>query len=162
MLVVIEKSLRYSFLATDVESNLEEIESRLKGNTLRLYWYMVKMGHPVTIHETQKGLNLSSPGLAAYHLDKLVALGLVEKVQGEYRLLDNVRIGVLHSFVRLYGFMVPRYVFYAVFFTVLSVIFSAFFMNLFSFQSWFAVAVCLMSAALFWYEAFRMWRRTPF
>jgi len=150
------------FLSKDVKPSLDEIESRLGGNTLRLYWYMVKVNHSVTINEAQKGLTLSSPGLAAYHLDKMVALGLVEKTRGEYHLLDSVRIGVLRSFVRLYGFMVPRYVFYAVFFTVLSVIFSVFFINPFSFQSWFAVTVCLISAAIFWYEAFRVWCGRPF
>ena len=149
-------------MSKDVKHDLDEIESRLRGNTLRLYWYMVKVSHPVTIHEARKGLNLSSPGLAAYHLDKLVAFRLVGKAQGEYYLLDSVRIGALRSFVRLYGFMVPRYVFYAVFFTVLSVIFSVFFVNPFSFQSWFAVAVCLISAAIFWYEALRIWCGRPF
>lgn len=139
-----------------------EIESKLKGNTLRLYWYMVKIGHPVTINDVQKGLDLSSPGLAAYHLDKLVALRLVEKIQGEYRLLDSVRIGVLRSFVRLYRFMVPRYVFYAIFFTVLSVIFAVFFVNPLSFQSWFAMIVCLISSAIFWYESLRIWHGRPF
>ena len=162
MLVVVEKALGNGFLANDVKPDLGEIESKLSGNTLRLYWYMVKVSHPVTIHEAQKGLNLSSPGLAAYHLDKLVALRLVEKNKGEYHLLNSVRIGVLRSFVRLYGFMVPRYVFYAVFFTVLSAIFAAFFVNPFSFQSWFAVAVCLISAAIFWYEALRIWCGRPF
>jgi hypothetical protein len=123
---------------------------------------MVKVGHPVAIHEVQKGLKLSSPGLAAYHLNKLVELGLVEKTRGEYYLLDGVRIGVLRSFVRLYGFMVPRYVFYAVFFTVLSIIFLAFFVRPLNFQSWFAITACLISAAVFWYEAVRIWRGRPF
>lgn len=149
-------------MSKDVKPGLSEVESKLRGNTLRLYWYMVKVGHPVTIHEVQKGLNLSSPGLAAYHLNKLVELSLVKKTRGEYHALDVVRVGVLRSFVRLYGFMVPRYVFYAVFFTVLFVIFSAFFMTPLSLYSWFAAAVCLISAAIFWYEAFRIWRGRPF
>jgi len=142
---------------------LGEVESKLRGNTLRLYWYMVKVSRPVTIHEAQKGLKLSSPGLVAYHLNKLMELGLVEKTsQGEYRLLDGIKVGVLRSFIRLYGLMVPRYVFYAVFFTVLFAVFSAFFMKPLSLQSWFAVAVCLISAIIFWYEAVRIWRGRPF
>lgn len=149
-------------MTRDAKSSLGEVESRLKGNTLRLYWYMVKMGRPVTIREAQKELKLSSPGLVAYHLGKLVELGLVNKTRGEYEPLEEIKVGVLRSFVRLYGFMVPRYVFYAVFFTALFALFTAFFINPLNLYSWFAMAVCLISAAIFWYEAIRIWRGKPF
>ncbi len=142
--------------------DLGEVESKLKGNTLRLYWYMVKVAHPITINEARKELRFSSAGHVAYHLDKLVELGLATKIRGEYQLLEEVRVGVLRSFVRLYGYMVPRYVFYAVFFTALLALFALFFMNPYSVYSWFAAAVCLVSAIIFWYEAMRIWRGRPF
>ena len=124
---------------------------------------MVKVGRPVTIHEVRKNLKLSSPGLAAYHLDRLRDLRLVEKtLQGEYCLLEEVRVGILRSFVRLYGFMIPRYIFYAVFFTALLIIFLVFFMRPLSLQSWFAILTCLISALIFWYETIRIWRGKPF
>lgn len=146
-----------------IGTGLSDIESRLKGNTLRLYWYMVKVARPVTIHEVQKSLKLSSPGLVAYHLNKLRELGLIEKdLEGQYCILEEVKVGVLRSFVRLYGFMVPRYIFYAVFFTVLLLIFLAFFMKPLQLQSWFAVFACSISAAVFWYEAIRVWLGKPF
>jgi len=150
-------------LPRKTRAELGDIESRLKGNTLRLYWYMVKVARPVTIHEAQKSLKLSSPGLVAYHLNKLMELGLIEKdFQGQYCTLEEVKVGFLRSFVRLYGFMVPRYIFYAVFFAVLLLIFLAFFMNPLRIQSWFAVLACSISAAVFWYEAIRVWRGKPF
>jgi len=150
-------------LSKKAEVSLDDVESRLKGNTLRLYWYMVKVARPVTINEARKSLKLSSPGLAAYHLDKLRELGLVEKTsQGEYRIVEEVKVGVLRSFVRLYSFMVPIYVFYAVFFTALLIIFLVFFMNLLLIQSWFAILVCSIAAAIFWYEAIKAWRGRPF
>ena len=150
-------------MSKKAEVGLDNVESRLKGNTLRLYWYMVKVARPVTINEARKSLKLSSPGLAAYHLDKLRELGLVEKTsQGEYRIVEEVKVGVLRSFVRLYSFMVPIYVFYAVFFTALLIIFLVFFMNLLLIQSWFAILVCSIAAAIFWYEAIKAWRGRPF
>ena len=150
-------------MSKKAEIDLGDVESKLRGNTLRLYWYMVKVAHPVTINEAQKSLKLSSPGLAAYHLNKLRELGLVEKTsQGEYRILEEVKIGVLRSFVRLYSFMVPTYVFYAVFFTSLLIIFLIFFMNPLLLQSWFAVSVCSLAAIIFWYEAIKAWRGRPF
>ncbi|MDH5795569.1 MAG: hypothetical protein OEZ24_05615, partial [Candidatus Bathyarchaeota archaeon] len=89
-------------------------------------------------------------------------LGLVNKTLGEYEPLEEVKVGVLRYFVRLYGFMVPRYVFYAVFFTALFVIFTAFFANPLSIYSWFASTVCLISALIFWYETAKIWRGRPF
>jgi len=159
---LVEKTRERGFLSGDVKSNLGQVESRLKGNTLRLYWYMVKTGRPVAIHEAQRALNLSSPGLVAYHLNKLVELGLVNKTLGEYEPLEEVKVAVLRYFVRLYGFMVPRYVFYAAFFTALFVIFIAFFANPLSIYSWFAATVCLISALIFWYETTKIWRGRPF
>lgn len=159
---MIEKTRERGFLSRNVKSDLGQVESRLKGNTLRLYWYLVKTGRPVTIHEAQKELNLSSPGLVSYHLNKLVDLGLVDKTRGEYEPLEEVKVGVLRYFVRLYGFMVPRYVFYAVFFTALFIIFTFFFANPLNIYSWFASTVCLASAVIFWYETVRIWRGRPF
>ena len=159
---MIEKTRERGFLSRNVKFDLGQVESRLKGNTLRLYWYMVKAGRPVTIHQAQKELNLSSPGLVSYHLNKLVDLGLVDKTRGEYEPLEEVKVGVLRYFVRLYGFMVPRYVFYAVFFTALLAIFAAFFANPLNIYSWFASAVCLVSAVIFWHETVRIWRGRPF
>lgn len=124
---------------------------------------MVKVARPVTIHEVQKSLKLSSPGLVAYHLNKLKELGLIEKdIQGQYSTSGEVKVGVLRSFVRLYGFMVPRYIFYAVFFTVLLLIFLVFFMKPLRLESWFAVVTCSISAVVFWYEAIRVWLGKPF
>lgn len=149
-------------MSNNVKPDWSKIESKLKGNTLRLYWYIVKDGKSVTINKAQRGLSLSSPGLVSYHLNKLVELGLVERVRGEYCLSDGVKVGILRSFVRLYGFMVPRYVFYAVFFSVLSALFLVFFANPFSIQSWFAGVACLISTIIFWVEAYRIWRGKPF
>jgi len=62
-----------------------EIEERLKGKTLRVYYYMLLAGRAVGIREVQRKLGFSSPSVAAYHLDKLVELGLAKKeVKGTF------------------------------------------------------------------------------
>ena len=58
----------------------EEIESNLKGNTLRVYWFLLRAPKGVVgARQTQRQLGFSSPALAVYHLDKLNELELAEK-----------------------------------------------------------------------------------
>ena len=64
----------------------EKIESELKGNTLRIYWPLLRYSAgTVGVREVQRSLGFSSPALASYHLENLVELELVEKSRGNYR-----------------------------------------------------------------------------
>ena len=100
----------------------EKIESTLKGNTLRVYWFLLsKPQSSAGPREVQRGLGFSSPALAVYHLDKLAELGLAEKTSAGYSLVRTVNVGVLKQFVRFGTFMFPRYFLYATMFTTLLV-----------------------------------------
>jgi len=80
----------------------EKIESELKGNTLRVYWMLLRSSNGlVGVREVQRSLGFSSPALAAYHLEKLKELGLVRKDDGEYRLVREVKVGVLKQFTKI-------------------------------------------------------------
>lgn len=139
----------------------EKIESTLKGNTLRVYWFLLKTPvSSVGARETQRALKFSSPALAVYHLDKLVELGLAEKMNGEYRLIKAVNVGVLKQFVRFGVFMLPRHLFYATMFTTLLVFYLAQFRRT-DFYSIFALVVVVLATAVTWYETLRVWRQKP-
>ena len=56
-------------------TNNEELE----GTTLNVYAYLVKEGNPVGPREVMRAANLSSPSVAYWHLQKLEALGLLDK-----------------------------------------------------------------------------------
>ncbi len=84
------------------QAESERVASELKGNTLRVYWYVMNANkQTVGVREVQRALNFSSPTLALYHLDKLKDLGLVSKDTGEYRLIKEVKVDVLKQFLRL-------------------------------------------------------------
>jgi predicted DNA-binding transcriptional regulator len=97
-------------------SDLAEIESKLKGKTLQIYWYMLRdPDSSVGVREIQRSLGLSSPSVAAHHLEKLLSLGLVDKtVRGEYILNKEIKVGILKFFSRMGKFLVPRHLFYAI------------------------------------------------
>jgi len=83
---------------------------------------MVLKGTWVGVREIQRSLKLSSPGLVAYHLSKLVSEGLIERGEGgKYRVKDYVEVEFLKDFVRLGRLVIPRYVFYATFTMILTV-----------------------------------------
>ena len=140
----------------------EKVESLLKGNTLRVYWYLLKTPNGlVGARETQRALKFSSPALAVYHLDKLEELGLAEKTtNGEYRLMKTVNVGVLKQFVRFGSLMLPRHFFYATMFTTLLVFYLVQFQRV-DFYSIFALVIATMATAVTWYETFRVWRQKP-
>ncbi len=139
----------------------EDIASVLRGNTLKVYWFLLRAEKGVVgVRETQRALGFSSPALAVYHLDKLAELGLVEKVRGEYRLVKTVNVGVLKQFVRFGTFMLPRYLLYASMFTTLLVFYLTQFRHV-NFYSVFALILCVLSTGVMWYETVRAWRQKP-
>jgi len=88
----------------------EEIE----GNTLNVYAYVAKEGKPVGTRDVTRGANLSSPSVAHRHLQKLEALGLLEKNEyGDYMLKQKTSV---NGYVWVGRTLVPRLMFYSFFF----------------------------------------------
>ena len=147
------------------EVDSEKIASDLKGNTLRVYWYVLNAsGKIVGVREVQRALGFSSPTLALYHLDKLRELGLVAKDSGEYRLVKEVKVDILKQFMKVGRIFVPRFAAYAVFFTVLSVYYVLFLASegaLDSIVAFFGLAFGGVASAIFWVETVKTWRQRP-
>ena len=140
------------------------IESELKGLTLRVYWHILgsKKG-TVGVRPVQRALKLSSPSVALHHLEKLRNLGLLQKDStGEYRLIELVKVGVLQNFVGVFGFMLPRYLFYSTMFTVMLALYPVFYPPSFSVHNIVAFVFGATAVAVSWMETFRAWRSRPF
>ena len=86
----------------------------LTGNTAQVYRYAIKMGKPVGVREVQKALNLSSPRLASYHLEKLEEAGLLKQTSEGF-IVDKM---VLENFVSFHRLLIPKYFLYFTFFAV--------------------------------------------
>lgn len=139
----------------------ETIESVLKGNTLRVYWFLLQSPTGVVgARETQRALKFSSPALAVYHLEKLTELGLADKTNGEYHLVKAVNVGILKQFVRFGAFMLPRHFLYATMFTTLMIFFLIQFKQV-NFYSTFALVLGLLATGIMWYETIKAWRQKP-
>jgi len=144
--------------ASDADRSAD-IEASLKGKSMHVYMYLLKTGSPLGVREIQRDLKMSSPSVASHHLEKLKDLGLVDKdAYGRYYLTKKVQVGVLKVFTQVGRFMLPRYSFYAAFFTTLLIFYLA---VAHSSLDVFALSFVTAASAIFWYETVRIWRRRP-
>ena len=139
----------------------DQIASKLKGNTLRVYWYLLQSSKKTAgPRDVQRKLSFSNPSLASYHLEKLVDLGLAENVAGEYHLTKVVDVGVLKQFIKFGSFVFPRHVFYASLWSTLFVFFIFQFKEL-NFYSLFGLVFGFLGTVIFWFEAIKILRAKP-
>jgi len=138
-----------------------DLEPELRGNTLRVYWYMLQQGKSVGVREVQRAIGMSSPSVASHHLTKLVDLDLVEKMpDNSYDLKKIVKVGVLRNFITYRGLLLPRYAFVAFFFTAFTLAYIT--LTLITpigiFDRYIAIAVGFAGAMYAWYETHRLWK----
>jgi hypothetical protein len=89
-------------------------DKEIAGNTLIVYAYVVGENRPVGTRDVMRGANLSSPSVAHRHLQKLEALGLLEKNKsGDYILKEKTGVS---GHVWVGRNLVPRLMFYSFFF----------------------------------------------
>jgi repressor of nif and glnA expression len=90
---------------------VSESKDVLRGLTLRVYKFILKSDRPIGIREVQRGLNLSSPTLALYHINKLEEAGLIKKELNGF-VADRI---ILENVVRFRRLLIPRNFFYTIF-----------------------------------------------
>jgi len=141
-----------------------QIETQLKGKTLLVYWHMLKTPTTKTgVREIQRTLGFSSPSVATHHLEKLISLGLADKTgTGEYFLTQEIKIGLLRFFTRLGRFLVPRYLFYSVWFSTMLIVYLTFYPHDGSIHNLVAVIFGVSATLILWLETARLWREKPF
>ncbi len=135
----------------------EDAEDVLRGTTLRVYKYVLSNG-AVGIREVQRGLKLSSPTLASYHLDKLVKAGLVKQTMEGYE-ADRL---LLRNMIRLRGTLIPRFFFYSVFsISALILELTIFKPMVLTREYFFALAATFVSTVFFVYETILTKKKNP-
>jgi len=121
----------------------------LTGNTAQVYRYAIKQRKPIGVREVQRALKLSSPALAAYHLDKLEEAGLLKQTPDGY-IVEKL---MLENFVRFRQLLLPKYLFYfAVFATAVIFQIVLFRPSQLTREYLFSTSMLLVAAAYFAYE----------
>ena len=144
-------------LASGVDQR--EIEAELKGTTLRVYWEIFKSPKPIGVREVQRLIRFSSPSTALYHLEKLRELGVVRKDEyGHYEPVEEIKPSQFRMFLRIGRVILPRYVFYAVFFAGTVVMYLVQSLLVGSEISPMVLILGSSAAAVCIYEGFRIWK----
>jgi DNA-binding transcriptional ArsR family regulator len=134
------------------------VSHEVRGNTLKVYLYLLKQG-PSELRDVQREIGLSSASLASYHLGKLSEAGFVKQDdRGRYYAVKEASDRVLEGYAKMGPAIVPQLFFFALLFTVL--------VAFFSFEALYAsgftvylVLICGAMILVFWYETVRLWRK---
>jgi hypothetical protein len=117
---------------------------------------MLREHKALRIADIQRGLGLSSPSVAQYHIQKLVQLGLVKEEQAGY-IVERV---ILDNIMRFRRVSIPVQTAYVAFFGV-TLFILLFFLRPVTFTSvyFFAAAVNISALAISIYETFKTLKR---
>lgn len=140
-----------------------KLEAALRGKTLLVYWYLIRRGGTsIGVRELQRSLGFTSPSVAFHHLEKLAGLGLVRKTeQGEYILIEEVKVGIFRNFIRVGALLLPRYTFYAVLVTSMLVAYVVAYPQTMSVDRVVALMFGVTASLILWYETVRLWKQAP-
>ena len=128
---------------------------RIAGTEWDIYLHILTSDKPVGIREIWRNLNLSSPSLVQYHINKLLEKQLVEStVDGKYQANDVERLGTLRNFVMLRGRLVPRLVFYGALLIGILIMYILFWPFRWDFRDLVVLLVSIFSIVAFFFEAY--------
>ena len=134
------------------------ISQDVKGNTLRVYLYILKNG-PCELREVQHGVGLSTASLASYHLGKLLEIGYVKQDElGRYVSVGEASVKILDGYSKIGTAIVPQLFFFTLLFSILTVFLSYEALQKQSFTVY-LVAASVAMVVTFWYETVKLWRR---
>ncbi len=134
----------------------------VQGNTLIVYWFLLKSDGTHSAREIQRKTGISSSSLALHHLNKLIELGLVKKdIHGEYSVARKINLGILSLFSGKGKIFVPRFVFYAAFSSGLLLSSIYLFYYRLNTASVLLISSLLVFSIIFWVETLRIWRNQP-
>ena len=90
------------------------VDYELEGTTFKVYLYVAGEQRPVGTRDVVRNVGLSSSSVAFRHLQKLEALGLLNKNEyGEYTLREKTAI---HGHIWIGRNLIPRLLIYSLFF----------------------------------------------
>jgi hypothetical protein len=136
-----------------------ESGKHISGTTWDVYLYILTSKDPVGVRDVWRTLEFSSPSLAQYHVNKLLALNLLHQTpDGKYQVKEKEQIEALRSFVLLRGRLIPRLVFYG---ALVAGVFAAYLFfrpSRWDFRDYVILLISAFSMLAFLFEAYNQYR----
>lgn len=140
--------------------NRDEIVNNLTGRTLMIYFVLLNK-KSIGVRELQRHLDLSSPSVAKYHLEKLVNLNLVENRNGIYYLDRKADLPLLTSWVLIGRRLIPKVIFAAIFFTFLFIGYLIFIYSNWNKDSLFVILFGVIIMVYIWLDVILQFKHKP-
>ncbi|MHA1672866.1 MAG: hypothetical protein ACTSYI_04510 [Promethearchaeota archaeon] len=154
------RSKRFSPSDDESSLNKDEIIKKLNGTTLMVYFVLLNKKE-TGVRELQRNLELSSPSVARYHLEKLCELNLVENNNGEYQLIRKADIPVLSTWILFGKWLFPRSLFVAFFFSCFFLGYLIFIYNTWNRDSSIVIFSFGLILLYLWYDVFTHFKNRP-
>lgn len=138
----------------------DEIVSNLTGRTLMIYFVLLNK-KTIGVRELQRHLDLSSPSVAKYHLEKLVDLHLVENRNGIYHLDQKADLPLLTSWVLIGKTLLPKVIFAAIFFSTIFIGYLIFIYSNWNKDSIFVILLGCGIMIYLWLDVIFQFKRRP-
>jgi len=142
------------------EMNRDEVVKNLTGRTLMVYFVLLNK-KSIGVRELQRHLDLSSPSVAKYHLEKLVNLHLIENRNGIYHLEKKADLPVLTSWVLIGKYLFPKSVFAAILITSLFIGYLVFVYSNWNKDSMFLILFGSIIMIYLWLDVILQFKRKP-
>jgi hypothetical protein len=131
----------------------------LSGKTWDVYLYILTSTEPAGVRDVWRNLELSSPSLAQYHINKLLAQQLLTQTRdGKYLAIEKAQMETLRNFVMLRGKLIPRFVFYGAMIAGFFAVYLAFMPFKWDSRDLMVLAISCFSAFAFFFEAYNQYR----
>ncbi|MFQ6052618.1 MAG: hypothetical protein ACE5OO_00090 [Candidatus Bathyarchaeia archaeon] len=132
---------------------------RIHGTTWDVYLCVLTSKEPKGVRDIWRELELSSPSLAQYHVNKLLELKLIEATpEGKYLANEDEQVEALRSFLRLRGRLIPRLVVYGALLSGILASYLYLWPFRWDFRDLVTLTVCIFSVLAFFFEAYRQYR----
>ncbi len=111
------------------------------------------------VRDVWRALNLSSPSLAQYHVNKLLDMKVLRQTQdGKYLVKEKEQIDALRNFILLRGRLIPRLVFYGALIAGVLAVYLIFLPPKWEFRDLAVLAISIFSIFAFFFEAYNQYR----
>ncbi|MGY5856234.1 MAG: hypothetical protein RTS72_06510 [Candidatus Thorarchaeota archaeon] len=129
---------------------------QLGETTWKVFMVLLSIRRSIGPRELSKRLNLSSPSVGLYHLNKLTEQNLTLKTtDGDYIVNPDADLGFLENYLFFEHGAIPRITFYASFVTGLLIIYLLTTPFDFGAHNVFALAIGMSASAFLWMEVSR-------
>lgn len=134
----------------------------ISGNTLLVYFYLLRKRRSCGVREIQRALGFSSSSSAHYHLEKLAYRGILTKdFYGNYKINENAKVGLINRFFFIQGFVFPKQLIYATATTIMCLFFVLIFWDSLTLTVILALLPGLVASGILWYDAAKLWSSLP-